>query len=189
MLLDAKERIVARYHKRYLMPFGEYVPGENVVPGLAELFDMYEHVTPGDGSAVLQSATGARIGVMLCYEDMVPQAAAGAARQNANVIISLINGSAFSSWVTLHQHRLLSHLRALETRRTFVRCAATGQTCVISACGQLQSALPLQANGVMKSDVALLERRSIYSQWPYLLHCLAIAGAAIAVVVGRKGQK
>lgn len=169
MLLDINERITGRYHKRYLMPFGEYVPGENVVPGMAELFDMCEHITPGHGSAVLRSDTGARIGVMLCYEDMVSRASANAVGQGANVIISLINGSAFSSRVTLHQHRLLAHMRALETRRTFVRCAATGETCVISACGQVTARLPLQENGTLTSDIPLLENVTVHSRSPYLL--------------------
>ena len=186
MLLDAKERIVARYHKRYLMPFGEYVPGENVVPGMAELFDMCEHVTPGEGSAVIESQTGARIGVMLCYEDMVAQAACSAANQHANVIVSLINGSAFASPVTLHQHRLLAHMRALETRKTFVRCAATGETCVISACGELGSRLPLQENGVLKCDVHLLNGVTLYSQLPQLLLSLVIATTVAIITTSRK---
>ncbi len=174
MLLDATERIVARYHKRYLMPFGEYVPGEKIVPGMATLFDMCEHVTPGSGNAVLKSSTGARIGVMLCYEDMVQRAASTASLQGANVIVSLINGSAFASPITLHQHRLLAHMRSLETRRTFVRCAATGQTCVISARGEVESTLPLQENGVLKADVVLLDGVTLFAKMPFLLNALIV---------------
>lgn len=168
MLLDCQERIVGRYHKRYLMPFGEYVPGENVIPGMAQLFEMAEHIAPGDGASVIDSASGARIGTMLCYEDMVPQAARAAIQQDANIIISLINGSAFSSRLTLWQHRMLSQLRAIENRRTFVRCAATGETCIISNRGEIRSRLPLQQEGVLMSDVALIDHQAPAARLPWL---------------------
>ncbi len=183
MLLDNNERITARYHKRYLMPFGEYVPGEGIIPGMAELFDMAEHVTPGDGRSVLVSQCGARLGVMLCYEDMVPQAARDASRQDANILVSLINGSAFESPVTLHQHRLLSHMRALETRKMFVRCAATGQTCVIDACGAIQDSLPLQTNGALISEVPLLERLSMVSRYPHMLVGITLSIVCLFIAV------
>jgi apolipoprotein N-acyltransferase len=178
MLIDEREKITARYNKRYLMPFGEYVPLDQYVPGLAALFDMAEHITPGPGPEVIQSKTGAHLGTMLCYEDMVPEASRQMVVGGANLLISLVNGSAFESKFTLAQHRLLSQLRAVECRRYFLRCAATGETCVISPLGKITARLPSQENGVLKADVALLNGATIYTYAPWLspaLCTLAIA--------------
>ncbi len=176
MLIDEHEKITARYNKRYLMPFGEYVPFEETVPGLAELFDMAEHITPGLNAEILQSKTGAKLGTMLCYEDMVPEASRMMVASGANLLISLVNGSAFESKFTLSQHRLLSQLRSIECRRYYLRCAATGETCVISPLGQITARLPLQENGVLKAEVALLQGATIFSIVPWLAPALCFMG-------------
>ena len=162
ILLDKRERIVGRYDKRYLMPFGEFVPGEDWVPGMNYLFSMQEIVSAGGEATVLPTATGAKLGVMLCYEDMMPEAARSLAQQSANVLVSLINASAFTDPLTLAQHRILAQLRAVECRRYFLRCSATGETCVISPLGTIEAALPIQTQGVLTARVALLDTPSIY---------------------------
>ena len=186
MLIDKNESIVARHDKRFLMPFGEYVPGEAYIPGLKQLFDMAEYVEPGKTALPIESSTGARIGTMLCYEDMVPRAAREMVANKANLLISLVNGSAFESHYTLYQHRLISHLRAIESRRYFVRCAATGETCVINPLGEIESRLPMQVNGAMVSEVGLIEARSFYSRFPWLLPTL---GGVCLVLLLRKHRK
>lgn len=183
MLLDKNQCIVGRYNKRFLMPFGEYVPGEGTVPGLAALFDMAEHIQAGAGAVTVNSSTGARMGAMLCYEDMVPQASIEMTRNRANVLVSLINGSAFESPYTLKQHRLLAQLRAVECRKYFIRCAATGETCVISPAGDIVCRLPLQQNGVLLADVALLEGQTIFTRFPWLSPILC-AFAIVGLVFG-----
>lgn len=181
MLVDRHEQITERYNKRYLMPFGEYVPFRDYVPGLAALFDMDDEISPGTASCAFDSATGARIGALVCYEDMVPNAARQAIAARANLLVALINGSAFESPFTLFQHRMLAQLRALENRRYFLRCAATGETCVINPFGQIESRLPMQTSAVLVSDVGLLESRTFYSQFPWLFPMFggALAGSAL----------
>ncbi len=181
MLIDKNEHITGRYNKRFLMPFGEYVPFENTIPGLAELFSMDEYMTPGDRANVIESQTGAKLGVMLCYEDMVPLASREMTLAGADVLISLINGSAFESKHTLKQHRLLSQLRALECRRTMLRCAATGETCMISALGDIESRIPLQERAVLVCDTPLLNGSTIASFCPWLTDVLCIVGLACFV--------
>lgn len=188
MLINEQQRITGRYNKRFLMPFGEYVPLEHTVPGLADLFDMAEYITPGLEPQVLHSETGARLGTMLCYEDMVPQAAREMTLAGANVLVSLINGSAFESPHTLSQHRLLSQLRSLECRRYFLRCAATGETCLISPMGEVVSRLPLQENGVLKASVPLLEGTTLYNRFPWAGVMLCFVGLGLAVARRKKLQ-
>ena len=174
MLVDRREHITGRYNKRFLMPFGEYVPGKDFVPGLSALFDMDEQINPGTTCCSLDSTTGARIGTLVCYEDMVPRAAREAVAEHANLLVALINGSAFDSRFTLYQHRLLAQMRALETRRYFLRCASTGETCVINPLGVIESRLPLQTAGVLVSEVTLIDGRTFYSHFPWLLPILGM---------------
>jgi apolipoprotein N-acyltransferase len=144
------------------MPFGEFVPGEDWVPGMNYLFSMQDVVSSGGQATVLQTATGAKLGVMLCYEDMMPEAARSLAGRSANVLVSLINASAFTHPLTLAQHRMVAQLRAVECRRYFLRCSATGETCVISPLGTIEAALPVQTQGVLTARVALVDTPSGY---------------------------
>ena len=183
-LMDRHERIVARYHKRHLMPFGEYVPGEGWVPGINELFSVEETVSPGQDATVMPTECGARLGAMLCYEDMKPEAARTLTNNSANLLVSLINGAAFKNPLTLAQHRMLSQLRAVECRRFFVRCAATGETCVISPLGTIQAQLPVQTQGVLTANVALLDAPTLYCEigWMFPAAC----GLCLAGCLGRR---
>ncbi len=185
ILIDTTETIRGRYHKRHLMPFGEYLPGSGFVPEISLYFPMADEFTAGSEPCVLQCGTGPRLGVMLCYEDMVPEAAHSLARAGAAVLVSLINGSAFTQPLTLAQHRMLAQLRAVECRRCLLRCAATGETCLISPTGRVLAMLEPQTRGVLAADVPLLDATTpaiwIGNAWP-----AACGGGALALALGRR---
>jgi apolipoprotein N-acyltransferase len=187
ILIDPSHAILGSYHKRHLMPFGEYVPGEDWFPDIKRYFPMQDDLTEGRDAVVLGCGTAARLGVMLCYEDMIPKAARTLAASNANVLVSLINGSAFTEPLTLVQHRLLAQLRAVETRRSLLRCAATGQTCSISPLGVVTESLPLQGRGILETRVPLLESRTLYSRIGPAFPLVAWLAVALLVVRGRRG--
>ena len=179
ILVDDAERIVGCYHKRHLMPFGEYVPGTAFMPELRHYFPMENDLDVGPAATVLPLGDKARLGVMLCYEDMVPSAAESLVDNSANVLLSLINGSSFKATLTLLQHRLLAQMRAVENRRCLLRCAATGETCLISPLGTIPARLPLNVEDVLVAEVPLLEDRTLASQlgqtFPIVCSGLAIA--------------
>lgn len=163
ILIDPAETIVGRYHKRHLMPFGEYVPGGELYPDLKTYFPMQADLTAGGDTNVLVCGN-VRLGAMLCYEDMIPSAARSLVNASANLLVSLINGSAFTEPLTLAQHRLLAQTRAIECRRTLVRCAATGETCVVSPLGTVTARLPLHTRDLLVAEVPLLEAQTLYSR-------------------------
>jgi apolipoprotein N-acyltransferase len=161
ILMDRAESVAGTYHKRHLMPFGEYVPWGEQFPELRLYFPMAENFTIGREATVLEIEGPARLGVLLCYEDMVVPAAGSLVRNGATVLVSLINGSVFTEPLTLVQHRLLAQLRAVENRRCLVRCAATGETCVISPLGTIIDRLPLHAADVLTAEVPLVDRMTL----------------------------
>ncbi|MFM8951983.1 MAG: apolipoprotein N-acyltransferase [Planctomycetaceae bacterium] len=181
ILVDRGHTIRGRYHKRHLMPFGEYVPGEDVYPDIKRYFPMQEAFAAGVEANVLACGSGVRIGVMMCYEDMIPEAARSLVANGANLLVSLINGAAFTSRLTLEQHRMLARLRAVETRRCLLRCAATGETCVIAPTGTITASLPLHVHGVLAAQAPLVEGRTLASRLGRLFPaCCGLGAAAVA---------
>lgn len=187
ILVDEEHDIVGCYHKRHLMPFGEYVPGEDWYPELKLYFPMQEEMTAGGEPTVLPGPAGTRLGAMLCYEDMLSGAATSMVAGGANVLVSLINGSAFTAPLTLVQHRLLAQLRAVECRRSLARCAATGETCVVSPLGTIAARLPLHAQAVLEAEVPLIESRTLYSRIgrAFPLAC----GLALLAMIGMRRRR
>jgi apolipoprotein N-acyltransferase len=184
ILVDDAEQIVGCYHKRHLMPFGEYVPGTDWMPSLRHYFPMDDDLDVGPTATVLMLGDKARLGVMLCYEDMVPGAAESLADNGANVLLSLINGSSFKATLTLLQHRLLAQMRAVENRRCLLRCAATGETCMVSPLGTIPVRLPLNVEDVLVAEVPLLEARTVASRIGHTFPLLC-GGLAIAIALDR----
>lgn len=156
LLLDTDERLAGCSLKRHLMPFGEYVPWADVVPELRLYFPMETSFDRGDQATVIESGE-ARIGPLLCYEDMVPSAAGSLVRRSANVLVALVHDADFANPLTLQQHRLLAQSRALENRRMLARCSSTGETCLIDATGRITARLPLGIEDVLVVDVPLLD--------------------------------
>lgn len=106
------------------------------------------------------------------------------ARASGNdVLVSLINGSSFDSPYTLWQHRMLSQMRALETRRYFIRCAATGETCIISPLGEIESRLPVQQEGTLIGSVKRLTPPTMFVRFPYSATLVASLGLLVLVWV------
>jgi len=116
---------------------------------------------------------------------MVPAAAASLVDNGADVIVSLINGSSFKATLTLLQHRLLAQLRAVENRRCLLRCAATGETCIVSPVGTISERLPLHEQGVLTARVPLLSDRplgrSLGQAFPLTCGLAALALAAVRI--------
>mgnify|MGYP003927467285 CR=1 FL=1 len=78
----------------------------------------------------------------MCYEDIVLQYARDSVVAGAEVLVSLINGSAFENPLALEQHFQLALLRALENRRPLIRCAGTGVSAIVDPIGRYGSACP-----------------------------------------------
>jgi apolipoprotein N-acyltransferase len=183
LLVDAAGAIRGRYDKRHLMPFGEYVPLAGIWPDLRRRFPLVDTFSPGTEATVLAADGGLRIGVMLCYEDMVPEAARSLVRGGANLLVSLVNGTSFTAPLTLRQHRQLAQLRAVECRRSLLRCAATGETCVISPTGTIAAALPLHAHGTLDARVPLIDGLTLANRLgpTFPISCGLAAAAAVAI--------
>jgi apolipoprotein N-acyltransferase len=135
----------------------------------------------GHAPHALTTSWGGRLGVMMCYEDLIPGVARDLVRDGAQVLIVLINGVAFDSPHALLQHRQLACLRAVENRRYLLRTASTGSTCVIDPLGRIVAELPVQTEGVLQVELALLEGRTPFNRFGNVFGwtCVLVAGAGL----------
>ncbi len=163
-LLNKSNYIIGRYVKRTLMPIGEYVPGEKWFPILRDWAAVSTELIRGTNDEPLTLSSGEKIGVLVCYEDMVADNASSSVREGAQCLVALVNGSAFKDEDTLLQHLQLAQLRTIENRRAMIRCAATGVTCLIGPDGEIQEQLPLGVESSLVVDVPLETEQTFYTR-------------------------
>lgn len=163
-LIGPTQDVLGKYNKRTLMPLGEYVPGQSFYPPLRHWMTIEHIIEAGDDPEPLRMTTGTPLGVLMCYEDTIPRNARHTALAGAEVLLSLIQGTAFENPLTLIQHQRLAVLRAVENRRCFVRCASTGVTCLVSPTGKILSSLAPQTEGSLVVETPLIKGRSVYTR-------------------------
>ena len=185
-LFNEQGEISGRYNKRHLIPIGEYVPFENYFPALHEMAQLPDYMTFGYSDAPIVDPHGPAIGVLICYEDLVEDAARKTSLGGAQFLVCMINASAFDTPAALEQHRRLSLFRAIENRRYFVRCAGTGISCVIDPTGkQLKRLGPLE-EGSFAQDIPLLDQPTVYQHFGYLFPWFALVCVVARLSTGRK---
>ncbi|HEY3355111.1 MAG TPA: apolipoprotein N-acyltransferase [Polyangia bacterium] len=176
--------------KNRLLLFGEYLPFERLVPGLRRLFPHAGALTPGRTSQTLVSGR-ARIGVLICYEDVLPAFARAVAAQAPapNLLVNVTNDSWFGRSTEPYEHAYLASFRAIELRRSLVRATNTGLSCLIDPRGRMIARGGLFQAETLIAAVPLLEGQTVYARlgdWPALAGIAAGLGLAALAFARRR---
>jgi apolipoprotein N-acyltransferase len=190
-LISADESIVGRYHKRVLMPWGEYAVGQQWIPGLRALLAESDALAAGTSAAPLELPSRAQLGVLICYEDVMPAPARQTVLEGANVLVNLNNLDIFGRTAALRQHQHLARFRAIENRRWLVRCGINGSTAAISDCGRVIKQAPTNKPATLVATVPLCETLTIYTRFGDVFAWLCVAAGSLFLIrawVGRHGS-
>ena len=182
LLIDHHHSIIGKYTKRSLLPFGEYVPGQSVIPALRNLANIDSIREAGSHSHPVITHDGLKIGAMICYDDINPRHARETVGEGAQLLTVQVNAADYDNPVALRQHFLLARLRAVENRRYFIRCASTGITCIVSPWGEVIAACDPQVEALVSGIVKPISQRSIYTRigdWPVYVATFIVAGCVL----------
>jgi apolipoprotein N-acyltransferase len=141
------------YHKRHLVPFGEYVPLEDWLRGTIEFFNLpTSFIRPGPGEQQPLNAGGLRWAPLICYEIVYPRMVADSAG-SAQVLLTISNDAWFGRSIGPLQHMQMAQMRALETGRYLVRGTNTGVTAIVNPRGRIVQKLPQFEQGTLTGEV------------------------------------
>ncbi|MDD9935970.1 MAG: apolipoprotein N-acyltransferase [Myxococcales bacterium] len=185
ILADVNGKVQGRAHKRYLLPFAEYIPLGERFPALYDFSANSGRFAAGEGSPVVQLGPH-RMGVMICYEDLMPSLSRLAANDGATLLVNLTNDAWFGDTRAPHIHLALSKLRAIEQRRTLLRATNSGVSAIIDPLGQVTKQSRLFERTTLAADVPLLDDKTIYARlgdWPAWL---ALVTLLLGIAVRRQ---
>ncbi len=177
--------IVARYDKVHRVPFGEYIPGRDLVRHLASVSLVPRDAIAGHGPGILDTPAGP-LGTVISYEVFFEERARDAIRAGGQVLIVPTNASSYRTSQVPTQQVASARLRAWETGRDVVQAAPTGYSAVIGHDGRVRARSTLGRRQVVAGTVTLRGGRTVFVRFgdlPVLL--LAIAGL-IGAVGGRR---
>lgn len=149
LLVGPGKKIAARYHKSHLVPFGEYVPMKKVLFFAKKLTQGAGNFIPGRNEDIapisLPLADGgtARLGILICYEDIFPEVSRLETARGAEVLVNITNDAWYGRTSAPFQHVSMTVFRAIEGRRSVVRSAQTGVSAFVDPSGRVRTRTPI----------------------------------------------
>lgn len=179
-----------KYHKTRMVPFGEYVPFDEILRGLFSFFDLpMSALIPGpvglpkitwqNGQS---SAESIKIGSLICYEIAYPELARQAS-MDSNLIITVSNDSWFGGSIGPHQHLQLARVRAMENGRPIIRATQDGMSAIIDYHGEILVSAPKFVRTAIRATLELTEGQTPYNRFghKWLLYLIMAALASLSL--------
>ena len=199
-VLVGPEGVEARYDKRRLVPFGEYVPARSLLGWMSSITDAAEeNRRRGDALVVMDvevagpSGDGVPVGLgpLVCFESAFPDLTRELARRGADLMVLQTATTTFQGSWAQDQHAALGAVRAVETGRPVVHAAVSGVSAVFDAEGNQLTRLDNDSTGVWLAEVPLVGGVTPYVRWGDWVPaaCVVVLVAAALAAGLRAGRR
>jgi apolipoprotein N-acyltransferase len=162
-LLSPSGEIKGKYDKVHLVPYGEYVPLRNVFPFIKRLTAGMGDFGTGTGYYPL-SCGDKKVGILICYEAILPFAARMYKKRSAELLVSITNDAWFGTTSAPFQHFSMAIFRAVETRLYLVRAANTGISGIIDPTGKIIAKTNIFQEDVLKGYIKFVKIPTFYAE-------------------------
>lgn len=157
------------YHKQKLVPFGEYVPLQDLLRGLIEFFDLpMSDFRTGSANQTPLSSFGYHVAPFICYEVVYPDFVSQNIK-GSEFLLTISNDSWFGASIGPLQHLEMAQMRAAENRRYMIRGTNNGISAVIDNYGKISDQSEQFVRTTLYSQVKLFQGETPfmkYGSWP-----------------------
>jgi apolipoprotein N-acyltransferase len=169
----------ARYDKIHLVPFGEYIPFQNLISFAKAL--THEVGTFARGKLrVPLTVDNMKVGTFICYESIFPGEIRHFAQQGAEVFVNISNDSWFGETGAPRQHLNMARMRAVENYRWLLRDTNSGVTAVVDPYGRIVAEAPRNQRVALQGAYGLEESTTFYTRhgdwFPFLCAIITLTG-------------
>ncbi len=173
---------VARYDKIHLVPFGEFIPFENLISFAKPL--TREIGTFGRGRSRMPLEAGnTKIGTFICYESVFPDEVRQFVRNGAEVFVNISNDGWYGDSSAPLQHLNMARMRSVENQRWLLRDTNTGITAVIDPYGRVVGEAPRNQRTSLQAAYALVGSTTFYTRhgdwFPIVCAIITLAGVVL----------
>lgn len=154
----------AVYHKRHLLPFGEYLPLQPLSGWVLEQLNIpLGAFAPGSARQELLVAGGYSFATTICYEDAFGELVARQVEQAA-FLVNVTNDAWFGDTSQPYQHMQMAQMRALETGRYLLRATNTGLTGFVGPDGRIYKQAPMFTTTTLTDAIMPMQGLTPYAK-------------------------
>jgi len=186
LLFNPLSKDVQKYGKIKLVPFGEKVPLVESLPFLGDWIKWNVGISSwntGRDTTIFVTnidEKSVRIGGLVCIESIYPIFTSAFVKKGAEFIAVVTNDSWYGDTSGPYQHKEMSVIRAVENKRSVVRSANGGISCLIDPLGRTISETSMYTRDYLTVDVPLNNELTFYTMHPWLV---PVSASIISIIV------
>ncbi len=185
-VIDHAGAIRATYDKMHLVPFGEYLPFEDLLRrvGLMQLAGGVGGFLPGQERRRMAVAGAPDLLPLVCYEAIFPGVAVPDG-ERPGWLLNLTDDAWFGASPGPYQHFQQARVRAIEEGLPLIRAANSGISAVIDPLGRVVASLPLGHEGLLDSPLPKPAEITLYASIGDWLFILTVAAILVVGAISR----
>ncbi|MEE8634084.1 MAG: apolipoprotein N-acyltransferase [Methyloceanibacter sp.] len=184
LVIDEGGTVIAGYDKIHLVPFGEYLPFQDLLEslGFMQMTGIRGGFSEGTGPRLLPIPGTAPASPLICYEIIFPDDVTDKMKR-PGWLINVTNDAWFGSSAGPYQHFHQAQVRAVEQGLPVVRAANTGISAVIDAYGRVHARIGLGERGFVDAYLPKAGPRTPFVKLGFILEIFALVFAMLAWLV------
>lgn len=152
LVWDGGDRVVDRHDKKFVQPFGEWLPLRAPLEAVFPIARTAGHFVPGDGDGLV-TAAGVELGVAICFEVAFDAAAREPVARGAQILTVPTNNATFGRSPMTYQQLAMSRVRAVEHHVPVLISATSGVSAVIGPDGTVRQETGIFEPGILAVQV------------------------------------
>ena len=184
VMYDTLGEVKSTYIKRYLTPFGEYMPLRKIAEFLSPYAKSVNDFMPGQGF-VSHEIGGVQVAPIICYEIIND----GLVREGANrtgAIIVQTNSATFANTAESAQQLAITRIRAVEHSREILSVSTVGISAFIDNNGQVKSQTPENISTSISGDLKISSHQTLSDRLGGVAPLLVLLASLIFAIGIRK---
>jgi apolipoprotein N-acyltransferase len=175
LFFNPHEPEIKRYGKMKLVPFGERVPFVDVLPFLGNFIKWEVGISGwnvGKEKTLFPYVNGydtVKINPLICYESVYPEFVSDFVHKGSGIISIITNDSWYGELSGPYQHKEIAVLRAVENRRTVVRAANGGISCIINPLGVTTAETGLYVKTYLTVEAPVQNGYAFFTLYPWII--------------------
>jgi apolipoprotein N-acyltransferase len=182
LFFSPEGKILGQYLKIYLLPFGEYIPYEGIIPWPEFIVAPSTNSQIPGTEATLFGIDGTKFGTLICSEILYPELSRCMVKKGAGFLVNISNEGWVGKSAYSYQALSIAVFRAVENRVNLVRSMNTGVSSFIDPYGRITARLTnggedLFVEGTLTREIILSTPGTFYTRYGdvFVYGCIAFS--------------